>query len=121
MVQRQIRQQLAPSAKRRKTHASATTAKRIQVSSQYTGGTNLLLLPDDCLILAIEFMDTRTWIKFSYTCIKINEIKHNLIFMIHKQRTLPFFWSNPTDMTVNSDRRKGTVQPQYAIYLLCGG
>jgi hypothetical protein len=54
----------------------------------YDSHRQTLGLSDDCLGLVIEFLDTRAWIQFSYTCREINAFKTVKHLMIHKKRTL---------------------------------
>lgn len=46
------------------------------------------LIPHDCIGVILSFMDTRDWIRLSYTCRALNRLKYDRSVMVHKQRTL---------------------------------
>jgi hypothetical protein len=50
----------------------------------------LQLVCTDCVRTIINFMDTRTWIQFSYTCRELNAFKYVKALMIHKKRSINF-------------------------------
>jgi hypothetical protein len=58
-------------------------------------------LPTDCLGLIIEYLDTRDWIQFSYTCKAINALKYVECLMVNKPRTIVRY---PTEDTLDSIR-----------------
>jgi hypothetical protein len=68
---------------------SEAPAKRQRLSSpEKPGHIRLTELADDCLGLIIDFLDTRNWLQFSYTCREINAFKYARCLMVRKMRTL---------------------------------